>query len=315
MNGLTVIAGLSSKIPWLPKKSDEFAIQKMRPFGGWRPKSLHAGLGPSLGRSGSLELRLATKKSEIRKAQRLRFKVFFEEGGAEAEGAAALVRRDICRFDKVCDHLLVIDHAARNRFGKVKPRVVGAYRLLRQEVAQANFGFYSAQEFDIGPLLARHPKSRFLELGRSCVLADYRGKKTIEMLWRGIWTYVKHYRIDAMIGCASLDGVDSARLAPQLSFLFHHAKADRQWLVRPLPNKFTAMDMLAKGEVDAKRALASLPPLIKGYMRVGARFGEGAVIDRQFGVTDVFVVMPINEIEGRYIEYFGSPEDIQRKVA
>jgi putative hemolysin len=315
MNGLAVIAGLSSKIHWLPKKPKENAPQKLRPFGGWKPKISHGGLGPSLGRSGSLELRLATKKSEIRKAQKLRFKVFFEEGGAAAEGAAALVRRDICRFDKVCDHLLVIDHAARNRFGKIKPRVVGAYRLLRQDVAQANFGFYSAQEFDIGPLLARHPKSRFLELGRSCVLAEYRGKKTIEMLWRGIWAYVKHYRIDAMIGCASLDGTDQIALAPQLSFLFHHAKAQPQWLVRPLPKRFTPMDRLARGEVDSRRALAALPPLIKGYMRVGAKFGDGAVIDRQFGVTDVFVVMPIAEIEGRYIEYFGSPEDLQQKVA
>jgi putative hemolysin len=315
MSGLAVIASLSSKIHWLPKRSKESPPHIKRPFGGWPPKISHSGLGPSLGRSGSLELRLATKKSEIRKAQKLRFKVFFEEGGAAADGAAALVRRDICRFDRVCDHLLVIDHAALNRFGKIKPRVVGAYRLLRQDIAQANFGFYSAQEFDIGPLLAQHPNSRFLELGRSCVLADYRGKRTIEMLWRGIWAYVKHYRIDAMIGCASLEGTDPVKLAPQLSFLFHHAKAEPQWRVRPLPNKFTPMDRLAKGEVDVKRALAALPPLVKGYMRVGAKFGEGAVIDRQFGVTDVFVVMPISEIEGRYIEYFGAPEDVPRKVA
>ncbi len=315
MSGLAVIAGLSSKIHWLPKRTQQNVPHVMRPFGGWALKFSQSGLGPSLGWSGSLELRLATKKSEIRKAQKLRFQVFFQEGCATPDGATALVRRDICRFDKVCDHLLVIDHAARNRFGKLKPRVVGAYRLLRQEVAQANFGFYSAQEFDIGPVLAQHPESRFLELGRSCVLSDYRGKRTIEMLWRGIWAYVKHYRIDAMIGCASLEGTDPAKLAPQLSFLFHHAKADPQWRVRPLPHKFTSMDRLAANEIDIKRALASLPPLVKGYMRVGAKFGEGAVIDRQFGVTDVFVVMPINEIEGRYIEYFGSPDDIARKVA
>ncbi len=301
MNGLAVIAGLSSKIHWRPKKP--------------RLHFSHDGLGPSLGWSGSLELRLATKKSEIRKAQKLRFKVFFDEGGAVAEGAAALVRRDICRFDKVCDHLLVVDHAARNRFGKIKPRVVGAYRLLRQEVAQANFGFYSAQEFDIGPLLARRPNSRFLELGRSCVLAEYRGKRTIEMLWRGIWAYVKHYRIDAMIGCASLEGADPEKLAAQLSFLFHHALAEPQWRVAPLAQKFTAMDRISAGDLDARRALAALPPLVKGYMRVGAKFGDGAVIDRQFGVTDVFVVMPIAEIEGRYIEYFGGPDDFSTKAA
>jgi len=193
---------------------------------------------------------------------------------------------------------------ARNRFGKVKPRVVGAYRLLRQEVAQSHFGFYSAQEFDIGPLLARHPQSRFLELGRSCVLPEYRGKKAIEMLWRGIWTYVKHHRIDAMIGCASIEGTDVSVLANQLSFLHHFAQAASEWQTSPLAHRHSEMNRIDKAQVNSKRALASLPPLIKGYMRVGARFGNGAVVDRQFGVTDVFVIMPIAEIETRYIEYF-----------
>ncbi|MCI4678092.1 GNAT family N-acetyltransferase [Rhodoblastus acidophilus] len=312
MNGLAVIAGFSSRFPFLPKKPPNRTARKFHSFPGLRPRSCHSGLGPSLGWSGSLELRLATRKSEIRKAQRLRYRVFFQEGGATADATAALVRRDLCRFDKVCDHLLVIDHATRNRFGKAKPKVVGAYRLLRQEVAQKHFGFYSAQEFDIGPLLARHPNSRFLELGRSCVLAEYRGKKTIEMLWRGIWAYVKHHRIDAMIGCASLEGSDPSRLASQLGFLHHFAKARPEWIVRPLPERFIAMDSLPRAAVDPKRALAALPPLIKGYMRVGAKFGDGAVVDRQFGVTDVFVVMPIAEIEGRYIEYFGGPEDFTR---
>ena len=315
MNGLAMVAGLSSKFPFLAKKAKKTWPGGFHSAQGLSPEISQPALGPSLGWSGSLELRLATRNSEIRKAQRLRYKVFFQEGGATPDAAAALVRRDICRYDKVCDHLLVIDHAARNRFGTSKPRVVGAYRLLRQEIAQQNFGFYSAQEFDIGPMLARHPNSRFLELGRSCVLAEYRGKKTIEMLWRGIWAYVKHYRIDAMIGCASLEGADPSRLASELSFLHHFAKASPEWIVRPLAQRFVAMDRLARDAVDKRRALAALPPLIKGYMRVGAKFGDGAVVDRQFGVTDVFVVMPIAEIEGRYIEYFGGPDETGRKAS
>ena len=314
MNGLAVVAGLSSKIPFLAKKAKESNSRKIPRFHGLPPELPQPALGPSLGWSGSLELRLATRKSEIRKAQRLRYKVFFQEGGATPDATAALVRRDICRFDRVCDHLLVIDHAASDRFGKIKPKVVGAYRLLRQEVAQENFGFYSAQEFDIGPLLSRHPNSRFLELGRSCVLAEYRGKKTIEMLWKGIWAYVKYYRIDAMIGCASLEGADPFRLASQLSFLYHFAMATPEWLVRPLPRRFVAMDRLALDAVDSKRAMAALPPLVKAYMRVGAKFGDGAVVDREFGVTDVFVVMPIAEIEARYIEYFSDLKAVAHRT-
>src|SRR5260370_35671504 len=189
-----------------------------------RIRDLH-GLEASLGSIGSLELRLATTKKEIRKAQKLRYRVFFEEGGATPDQTARLIRRDICAFDRVCDHLIVIDHASASG----RPRVVGAYRLLRQDVAEANFGFYSAGEFDIAPLLARHRGKRFLELGRSCVAKGYRGKPTLELLWRGIWTYVRHHRIDAMFGCASLEGAEPAEHAAALSSLWRSATANSEW--------------------------------------------------------------------------------------
>ena len=127
------------------------------------------GLTAALGRIGDLEVRLAVTAKDIRRAQRLRYKVFFEEMSATPSAAARLVRRDKDPFDRVCDHLLVIDHKAKpkTRFGKVKPRVVGTYRLLRQDVANRTLGFYSTQEYDIEPIIARNPDQRFLELGRS----------------------------------------------------------------------------------------------------------------------------------------------------
>ena len=257
-----------------------------------------------LGRFGNFEIRIARGK-EIRKAQRLRYKVFYEEGGAVAHGPGALVRRDICPFDKFCDHLLIVDLTARNAFGRVKPKIVGTYRLLRSEVAAEHGGFYSEGEFDIAPLLARHAGKRFLELGRSCVHAKYRSKRVIELLWRGLWTYIQHYHIDVMFGCASLPGTNPLALALPLSFLHHHASAESEWQVRPRPGRAVPMDVLDKGAIDQRRGLAALPPLIKGYLRVGAKFGEGAVIDPQFGTIDVFTVMPIAEIEQRYIAYYG----------
>jgi putative hemolysin len=257
-----------------------------------------------LGRFGNFEIRIARVK-EIRKAQRLRYKVFYEEGGAIAHGRAALVRRDICPFDKFCDHLLIVDLTARNAFGRVKPKIVGTYRLLRSEVAAEHGGFYSEGEFDIAPLLARHAGKRFLELGRSCVHAKYRSKRVIELLWRGLWTYIQHYHIDVMFGCASLPGTNPLAIALPLSFLHHHASAESEWQVRPRAGRAVPMDVLDKGAIDQRRGLAALPPLIKGYLRVGAKFGEGAVIDPQFGTIDVFTVMPIAEIEHRYIAYYG----------
>ncbi|KQT78906.1 GNAT family N-acetyltransferase [Methylobacterium sp. Leaf466] len=265
------------------------------------------GLDPSLGRIGNLEVRLATSVPDIRRAQRLRYRVFYEEMSAIPTGMTLLARRDIDDYDTVCDHLLVIDHAATEAkpFRKPRPKVVGTYRLLRQDAADRNFGFYTAGEYDIAPLLAANPGKRFLELGRSCVLKPYRTKRTVELLWAGIWAYVQHHRIDAMLGCASLEGTDPDRLAVPLSFLHHHARAPDAWRARALPGRYVAMDRLAREAIDPKAALQALPPLIKGYLRVGATFGDGAVVDHQFGTTDVFVVLPVSAIAARYIDHFG----------
>jgi putative hemolysin len=186
---------------------------------------------------------------------------------------------------------------------------VGTYRLLRQEVAERHFGFYSAGEYDIAPLLAANRALRFLELGRSCVLKPYRTKRTVELLWHGIWSYVLHHRMDVMIGCASLQGTDPEALALPLSFLHHHARAPEAWRARARDERYTAMDRLPKEAVNPKAALQSLPPLIKGYLRVGASCGEGAVIDRNFGTTDVLVILPVAGISERYINHFGPGAD------
>jgi putative hemolysin len=136
------------------------------------------------------------------------------------------------------------------------------------------------------------------------VLKPYRGKRTVELLWQGIYAYVLHHGIDALIGCASLEGTDPDRLALPLSFLHHHARAPEGWRARALPERLVRMDRLAREAVDPKAALGALPPLIKGYLRVGATFGEGAVIDRQFGTTDVFVALPVERIGARYRGHF-----------
>jgi putative hemolysin len=270
-------------------------------------------LSGSLGRSGSLEVRLARGPREIWRAQRLRYRVFYQEMSAKPGVVSRMFRCDADRFDAACDHLLVIDHAARGRFGGTRSKVVGTYRLMRQGAAARLGGFYSQSEYDLEPMMAQHPALRFLELGRSCVLQPYRTKKTVELLWHGIWAYVRHHRIDAMFGCASFDGTDPEALALPLSFLHHNALAQAGWQTRAQPEQYVAMDRLPAESVDMRLALRQMPPLIKGYLRVGARFGAGAVIDRQFGTTDVLVILPVAAIDRRYVDYYG--EDGQRYAA
>ncbi len=277
--------------------------EKIRRFG--RQPTTPDPLSGSLGRSGSLEVRLARGPAEIWRAQRLRYRVFYQEMSARPDAVSRMFRRDADRFDASCDHLLVIDHAARGRFGGLKPKIVGTYRLMRQGAAERLGGFYTQGEFDLSPLLARHPGKRFLELGRSCVLEPYRSKKTVELLWHGIWAYVRHHRIDAMFGCASFDGTDPQALALPLSFLHHHARSAGEWSATAHGQQRIEMDLLPAQMVDAKLALKQMPPLIKGYLRLGARFGTGAVVDRQFGTTDVLVILPVAAIDQRYVAYYG----------
>lgn len=262
-----------------------------------------------LGRIGPLEARLAQTRKDVKRAQKLRYKVFYRDGQAIADAATLLSQRDKDAFDDICDHVLVIDHAPRApnalRLPR-KPPVVGTYRLLPQDAADRHGGFYTASEFAIEELTERHPHLRFLELGRSCVLPPYRTKRTVELLWHGVWSYVRENGFDVMIGCASLDGTDPDRLALPLSFLHHFARAPEEWRAGALPQRAVAMNRMPKEAIDAKRALRELPPLIKGYLRLGAFIGDGAVIDRQFGTTDVLMIMPVSAINARYIEHFGA---------
>lgn len=283
----------------------------LRSYGAFARRTFETDFN-SLGRIGPLEVRLARSASDVRRAQRLRFRVFYKEMSARPDTAMKIARRDVDPFDHICDHLLVLDHATP-RGPTRRPAVVGTYRLLRQEVAQRNGGFYSAGEFDITSLVARHPGLRFVELGRSCVLAPYRNKRTVELLWHGIWTYVLRHKLDAMVGCASLEGTDPGRLALPLSFLHHYARAPDAWRTRAVPGRYIEMNRMPQGEVDPKAALHALPPLIKGYLRLGATFGDGAVIDHQFGTTDVFVTLPVSTISARYIAHFGA--DANRHAA
>lgn len=265
-------------------------------------------LDETIGRLGALEVRLARDKTEIRKAQRLRYDVFYKEGGALPSPKTAFTRRDADRFDKFCDHLIVIDHAWKTPRGKTKPKVVGAYRLLRGEMAMKAGGYYSADEYDLAPLLARHSSARVLELGRSCVLESHRSKRTIELLWRGLLAYIRAYRIDVMFGCASLPGTDPSKHATALSYLAYYASAAGEWKASAHRDRYVSMAMIAKEQLDSRKARESLSPLIKGYLRLGARFGDGAVVDARFNTTDVFVVMPTKDIGARYIDYFDSTE-------
>lgn len=247
-------------------------------------------------RAGSLEVRLACSEQEVEEAKRLRYRVFVEEMGAAPTPQGEVLRQDFDEFDRYCDHLLVLEHAAG------APQVVGTYRLLRRSAMAALGRFYTEDEFDIATL-QRLP-GEILELGRSCVDQDYRNRAVMQLLWRGITAYVLHYDIQVMFGCGSLHGSDPAQHSMALSYLHHYHLAPPELRPAALPGRYVSMNLLRKEEVDVKAAFSVLPALIKGYLRLGGYVGDGAVVDEVYNTTDVSVVVKTALVTEKYVQRY-----------
>ena len=199
--------------------------------------------------------------------------------------------------DEEADHLLV-DHTR----GDGPEAVVGTYRLMRREQAERLGGFYTATEYDISRLTAFD--GPILELGRSCVDQDFRNRATMQLLWKGIAAYVFEHSIGLMFGCASLPGTDVDALGEQLSYLYHSHLAPEELRARTLEDLYVEMNRMPASEVDVKRALSALPPLIKGYLRLGGFVGEGAFVDHQFNTTDVCVIVKTDAVTDKYFKHY-----------
>jgi putative hemolysin len=265
--------------------------------------SAEAGFGEI--RAGNLGVRIAETAAEVDAAQALRFRVFYEEMGAHPDAGTLAARRDRDAFDAVADHLLVLDHD----IGSGPEAVVGTYRLIRRSAAAKLGRFYSADEYDITPLV--NLPGQILELGRSCVHANYRTRGSLQLLWRGIAAYIYKHEIVVMFGCASLPGTDPDALAAQLTYLHANHLAPVALRPRALPHRYVAMDRLDPGGLDTRAVLNDLPPLVKGYLRLGGFVGDGAVLDRQFNTTDVCVVVKTDLLTDKYHKHYerkrGSP--------
>jgi len=248
--------------------------------------------------NGSLEIKIGSSEADILASQALRYRIFYEEMSAKPTPEMAAALRDFDEFDAVADHLQVVDHD----LGAGPESVVGTYRLVRREQAKRHGRFYSIDEYDISPIT--NLPCEILELGRSCVDERYRTRRVMDLLWRGIATYVFHYDIEIMFGCASLPGTDIENLALPLSYLHHYHKAPPELCPKALPERYIDMNVLPLDAVDRKAGLLAVPPLVKGYLRLGGFVGDGAVIDPQFNTTDVCVVVKTDQVTGRYVKHY-----------
>lgn len=250
--------------------------------------------------AGRFTVRLAECDEDVAAAQRLRYRVFVEEMGADAAGGDSADRRERDRYDPYFEHLLLIDNECANP--DVERGVVGVYRLMRGARAKEGIGFYGAGEYDL-TLLRDYPKET-VELGRSCVDREHRGGAGMHLLWTGLGEYVAEHDIAILFGVASFHGADPQPLAHALSYLHHNHLAPEDLRVRTLPEHFTPMNILGPDEVDAKEALRLTPALIKAYIRLGGFVGEGAFVDHAFNTVDVCLIMDTGRMVDRYRKFY-----------
>ncbi len=233
------------------------------------------------------EVSLAVSDEDIAAAQELRYRVFYEELSAEPTAEAARCRREVDAYDHQAEHILIRERAHGS--------LVACYRLMRRARLPASTPFYSESEFDLSRLLAHPLAEHALELSRACVAKNFRTMRVPVLLLHAIGDYVRHHNIRLMFGCGSFPGTDLEALAMPLSWVWHRHLAPEPLRARALEHLYEPMNRLGKEELVAKKALRLMPPLLKGYLRMGCFVGDGAVIDPRFKTTDILIVFPISE--------------------
>lgn len=247
---------------------------------------------------GDIVVRLAKSESEILQAQRLRYHIFYEEFHANPTPEITAAKRDFDEFDEYADHLVVIDTSIVD----VDKAIVGTYRMMGEEGAAKAGRFYTSDEFDISKLLDNNKD--VLEMGRSCVLPEYRTKAILQLLWQGIAEYVAHYQIRFLFGCASFHGTDPKAYADELSYLYQNHLAPEEFRPIGIKNPEISMNMTNSDDINPRKVIRNLPPLIKGYIRIGGVIGDGIFIDHDFDTVDVCVVLSTNLISESYLNHY-----------
>lgn len=246
----------------------------------------------------NIQMRFASNDEEIRACQALRYRVFYEEMTAKPTEEMKRLKLDFDDLDKYCDHMMVID----TERGTGTDRVVGTYRLVRRHAAKAHGSFYTQSEFNIDKIL--ECDGEVLELGRSCVDKDYRTQAILNRLWKGIGTYVSHYDAKFLFGCVSFPIADPAVHATSLSYLYQNCLAPESYRPSALKNLHVDMNVKDISDIKTISIIRAFPPLVKGYMRIGGLFSDGAIIDEQFDTVDVCIVVKTDEMTGKYAEHF-----------
>ncbi|WP_224364838.1 GNAT family N-acyltransferase [Hyalangium versicolor] len=233
-------------------------------------------------------VKVANTHEEIRALQALRFQVFYDEMHAKADASKAELRLDMDVWDTVAEHLIVLQRLPDQ---KDKAMVVGTLRLVRRERLPEGMGFYTAQSFDLSPILSNF--ERVVEMGRFCVARHLRGGRVILMLWNQLTDFVNRHDIQAMFGCGSFHGTNPQEHQAIFSELQRNHVAPEVFRPRVSVPNHVPLERFASGPEGGAPA-PELPPLIRSYLRLGAYVSDSAIIDEQFNTCYVCILLVLD---------------------
>ena len=252
------------------------------------------------------EVRLTRNKDERRMVRQLRYEVFVEEEGASATEEQRALREEYDDYDKNAEYMAVFHNG----------KIVGTYRIIDKKAAEKMGGFYTETEFNISKI--KKASDNIAEMSRACVAAEYRENALVmRMLWAGLSEYILRRRVAVMFGVASFVGQKPVESAQAISYLYYNHLSPMRLRARVIPENFadgadprmSKMNILPRAFVDEEMAKKQMTPLIKGYLRMGASFGQGVFIDKPFNTYDVFVMMQSKNMDAAYQKHFYGREN------
>jgi len=238
---------------------------------------------------GDYIVKLATTKEELEEVFKLRYEellLYYNKDNVKKDGLF------IDEYDKYCDHLICYD--------KVNKKVAGTYRLVLEKHIKNIGKFITEDEYDISKIKSK----RILELGRAVVKEEYRNGVVIKLLWKGIFNYTKLHNIKYLFGTGSFHGIDHLKYEHALSYIYHNHLSPQELRVQARKNSRVDINLISKEYIDHQKVKEQMPPLIKGYIKIGATFGEDAFIDKEFNSIDVFVLLDLEEVNPLILKRF-----------
>lgn len=245
------------------------------------------------------DIRVARSEADLLGAQRLRYRVFVEELGADGPMVDHVNRFERDELDAAADHLVLVD---RRRSDADLEHIVGVYRLLPDTRAREFGHFYSDQEYDLEPLIASGRP--LLELGRSCLDADHRGGAGVFLMWNALAEHVLSTGAEILFGTASFHGTNPEAIAEPLSWLHHNHLAPAHLRPRARSDGYQSMNLRPANQLDRRAVMLAMPPLLKAYLRLGGTVGEGAFIDHVFNTIDVLLIVDTKAMSAKHRSFY-----------